>query len=62
MPGAMSNLSCGWPEFERDYVSTIGQEFEFEIANNVLHLKKNGEEIFRYERLDRNATTDLTAE
>ncbi len=51
MPGAMSNRQCGWADFEKDFVKTIGQEFEFIYTGNKLDLLVKGEVIFEFEEL-----------
>ena len=51
MPGAMSNRHCGWPDFENDFVKTIGQEFEFNYTETKLELLLKGEVIFEFEAL-----------
>lgn len=60
MPGAMSNANCGWADFERDFVSTIGQEWRIVYKGEKLELWKGGKAVFEFDKLDKDAETDVT--
>ncbi len=60
MPGAMSNAQCGWVEFERDFVSTIGQEWRIVYSENKMELWKEGKAVFEFEKLSEGDVIDAT--
>ena len=60
MPGAMSNAQCGWAEFERDFVSTIGQQWRIVYADDKMELWKDGKAVFEFEKLEEGAVIDAT--
>jgi heat shock protein HslJ len=60
MPGPMSNAQCGWAEFERDFVSTIGQQWRIVYNGNKMELWKEGKAVFEFEKLEDGAVIDAT--
>jgi heat shock protein HslJ len=60
MPGPMSNAKCGWAEFERDFVSTIGQQWRIVYNGNKMELWKEGKAVFEFEKLEDGAVIDAT--
>lgn len=60
MPGAMSNAQCGWADFERDFVSTIGQQWRIVLAGDKMELWKEGKAVFEFVKLEDGAVIDAT--
>lgn len=60
MPGAMSNAQCGWAEFEKDFVSTLGQQWRYVYLGDKMELWKDGKAVFQFEKLKDGAIIDAT--
>lgn len=60
MLGPMSNAQCGWADFERDYVSTIGQQWRIVYLGDKMELWKEGKAVFEFEKLEEGAVIDVT--